>query len=88
MGRVLFPIVRARFVLYSAGSGLNRVVVVLSGFSVSWFVAVQSLFLLGSFAPVVARCLPCCVRIELLCPLRTSLYERFLVDSVGLRCKY
>ena len=42
VGRVWFPIVSDRVLLYSAGSGLNRVVVVLSGFSVSWLVVVQS----------------------------------------------
>ena len=39
MGSALLFIVRYRFLVYSAGSGVNRVQVVLSGFSKSWFVS-------------------------------------------------
>ena len=35
-------IFRSRLILYSAGSGVNRVQVVLSGFSVIWFGFVQA----------------------------------------------
>ena len=37
MGSVVLFILRARLLLYSAGSGVNRVQVVLSGFSVRLF---------------------------------------------------
>ena len=40
-GAVLF-IFRSRFLLYSAGSGVNRVQVGLSGFSMRWFCFVQA----------------------------------------------
>ena len=40
-GAVLF-ILKARLLLYSAGSGVNRVQVVLSGFSVRLFCCVQA----------------------------------------------
>ena len=42
MGYVVMFILRTRFLLYSAGSGINIVQVVLSGFSVILFCFVQS----------------------------------------------
>ena len=42
MGSAVFFILRFRFILYSAGSGVNRVKVVLSGFSVRWFCFVHA----------------------------------------------
>ena len=38
MGSALLSILRSRLLLYSAGSGVNRVQVVLSGFSVRFYV--------------------------------------------------
>ena len=42
MGSALLFIVRSRFIVYSAGSGVNRVQVVLSGFSMRLFCFVQA----------------------------------------------
>ena len=42
MGSALLFIVRSRFLVYSAGSGVNRVYVVLSGFSKRLFYFVQA----------------------------------------------
>ena len=42
MGSAVLFILRSRFLLYSAGSGVNRVQVVLSGFSVRLFYFVQA----------------------------------------------
>ena len=42
MGSAVLFIFRARLLLYSAGSGVNRVQVVLSGFSVRLFCFVQT----------------------------------------------
>ena len=42
LGSALFFIVRSRLLVYSAGSGMNRVHVVLSGFSKRWFCFVQA----------------------------------------------
>ena len=42
MGRAVLFNLRSRLFLYSAGSGVNRVKVVLSGFSVRWFCFVQA----------------------------------------------
>ena len=42
MGSAVLFIFRSRFLLYSAGSGVNRVQVVLSGFSVRLFCFVQA----------------------------------------------
>ena len=42
VGSVVLFILRSRLLLYSAGSGMNRVHVVLSGFSVSLFCFVQA----------------------------------------------
>ena len=42
MGSALLFIVRSRFLVYSAGSGVNRVQVVLSGFSKRLFCFVQA----------------------------------------------
>ena len=42
MGSVLLFIVRSRLLVYSAGSGVNRVQVVLSGFSMRLFYFVQA----------------------------------------------
>ena len=43
MGSALLFIVRSRLLVYSAGSGVNRVQVVLSGFSKSFFWSRQKL---------------------------------------------
>ena len=42
MGSAILFILRSRLLLYSAGSGVNRVQVVLSGFSVRWFCFFQA----------------------------------------------
>ena len=42
MGSAVLFILRSRFILYSAGSGVNRMQVVLSGFSVRLFCFVQA----------------------------------------------
>ena len=42
MGSAVLFILRSRFLLYCAGSGMNRVQVVLSGFSVRLFCFVQA----------------------------------------------
>ena len=42
MGSAVLFILRSRFLLYSAGSGVNRVQVVLSGFSVRLFCFIQT----------------------------------------------
>ena len=42
LGSAVLFILRSRFLLYSAGSGVNRVQVVLSGFSVRLFCFVQA----------------------------------------------
>ena len=42
MGSALFCIFRSRLLVYSAGSGVNRVQVVLSGFSMRLFCFVQA----------------------------------------------
>ena len=42
MGRTVLFILRSRLFLYSAGSGMNRVQVVLSGFSVRLYCFVQT----------------------------------------------
>ena len=42
MGSAVLFILRSRLLLYSAGSGVNRVQVVLSGFSVRLFCFVQA----------------------------------------------
>ena len=42
MGSALLFILRSRLLLYSVGSGVNRVQVVLSGFSVTLFCFVQA----------------------------------------------
>ena len=42
MGSALLFIVRSRLLVYSAGSGVNRVQVVLSGFSMRLFCVVQT----------------------------------------------
>ena len=44
MGSAVLFIFRSRLLLYSAGSGVNRVQVVLSGFSVRLFCFVQTFF--------------------------------------------
>ena len=42
MGSVLLCIFRSRLLVYSAGSGVNRVLVVLSGFSIRLFCFVKA----------------------------------------------
>ena len=42
MGSIMLFILRSRLLLYSAGSGMNRVKVILSGFSVRLFCFVQA----------------------------------------------
>ena len=49
MGSALLFIVRSRLLLYSAGSGVNRVQVVLSGFSKRLFCFVQAKTLCMNF---------------------------------------
>ena len=51
---VLF-ISRSRLLLYSAGSGVNRVQVVLSGFSVKWFCFVHATTLCMYFLAALVR---------------------------------
>ena len=47
MGSAVFFILRSRLLLYSAGSGVNRVKVVLSGFKVRLFCFVQAKHYVG-----------------------------------------
>ena len=47
MGSAVLFILRSRLLLYSAGSGVNRVQVVLSGFSVRLFCFVQTKMYVG-----------------------------------------
>ena len=42
MGSALLCIIRSRLLVFSAGSGVNRVQVVLSGFSMRWCCFVQA----------------------------------------------
>ena len=57
MGSALLFIVRSRLLLYSAGSGVNRVQVVLSGFSMILFCFLQAKFLCKYFlAALVLVC--------------------------------
>ena len=61
MGSAVLFILRSRLLLYSAGSGVNRVQVVLSGFSVRLFCFVQAKTLcmfvfLGCTRACVCRC--------------------------------
>ena len=50
MGSAVFFILRSRLPVYSAGSGVNRVQVVLSGFSVRLLCFVQANFYVGMVA--------------------------------------
>ena len=61
MGSAVFVFFRSRLLLYSAGSGVNRVQVVLSGFSVRLFSFVQakSLWGYGSMYFLAALALVC-----------------------------
>ena len=47
MGSALLFILRSRLLVYSAGSGVNRVQVVLSGFSMRLFCFVQAKLYVG-----------------------------------------
>ena len=61
MGSALLFILRYRLLLYSAGSGVNRVQVVLSGFSVRLlcFVQTKTLYRYGFIYFLAARMLVC-----------------------------
>ena len=59
MGSALLFIVRYRLILYSAGSGVNRVQVVLFGFSVRLFCFVQAKTLCGCMYFLAAFVLVC-----------------------------
>ena len=60
MGSALLFIVRSRLLLYSAGFGVNRVQVVLSGFSVRLFCFVQAkTFMYGCMYFLAALVLVC-----------------------------
>ena len=61
IGSAVLFILRSRLLLYSAGSGVNRVHVVLSGFSVRLFGFVQakSLFMYGSMYLLAALMFEC-----------------------------
>ena len=55
MGSAVLFVLRSRLLLYSAGSGVNRVQVVLPGFSVRLFCFVQAKTLLASLDVVCAK---------------------------------
>ena len=61
MGSAVLFILRSRLLLYSAGSGVNRVQVVLSGFTVRlfWFVQAKTLCRYGCMYFSAARVLVC-----------------------------
>ena len=61
MGCALLFIVRSRLLVYSAGSGVNRVQVVLSGFSkrLFWFVQAKTLCKYGCMYLLAALVLVC-----------------------------
>ena len=61
MGRAVFVYFRSSLLLYSAGSGVNRVAVVLSWFSVRlfWFVQAKTLCRYGCMYFLVALVLVC-----------------------------
>ena len=56
MGSALLFIVRSRLLVYSAGSGVNRVQVVLSGFSVRLFCFVQAKTYVGMVVCISICC--------------------------------
>ena len=60
MGSALLFIVRSRLLVYSAGSGVNRVQVVLSGFSKRLFCFVQAKTLLYVFLGCTRTCVCGC----------------------------
>ena len=59
MGSAVLFILRSRLLLYSAGSGVNRVQVVLSGFNVRLFCFVQAKTLYGCMYFLAALVLVC-----------------------------
>ena len=61
MGSVMSFILRSRLLLYSAGSGVNRLQVVSSGFSVRlvWFVLATTLCMYGCMYFLAALVLVC-----------------------------
>ena len=59
MGSVVLFILRSRLLLYSAGSGVNRVQVVLSGFSVRLFFTGKTLCRYGCMYFLPALVLVC-----------------------------
>ena len=59
MGSAVLFIWRSRLLLYYAGSGVNRVQVVLSGFSVRLFCFVQAIFLCRYGCSLAALVLVC-----------------------------
>ena len=62
MGRSVLFIFRSRLLLYSAGSGVNTVEMVLSGFSVRLVCFVQTIFLMYVWLYVFLGCTRACVR--------------------------
>ena len=73
MGSGVLFILRSRLLLYSAGSGMNRVQVVLSGFNVSLFCFVQpkTLCRYDCMYFLAARML-LCVDVMVICHLRRT----------------
>ena len=61
MGSAVLFILRSRLLFYSAGSGVNRVQVVLSGFSVKLFCFVQGKNLMYVWLYVFVGCIRACV---------------------------
>ena len=55
MGSVLLCIFRSRLLVYSAGSGMIRVQVVLSGFSMRWFCFIQAKLYVGMIVNIFWR---------------------------------
>ena len=60
MGSALFFIVRSRLLVYSAGSGVNKVQVVVSGFSVDYCVLSRQQLYIGMVVCILS-CIPTCV---------------------------
>ena len=61
MGSTLLFILRSRLLVYSAGSGMNRVQVVLSGFSMRLIGFVQAILLMYVWLYVFLGCTRACV---------------------------
>ena len=73
MGNMVLLICSVSVVLYSAGSGVKSVVVVLDTLRVSLFCLVQSYISVGMAGLVVVLCVGLCVLIECLYHLRRLL---------------